>query len=187
LGLQPNPARCRAKRFSAERAGGKRENRSAALAMRYQEVPNGGWNRRGYQADSWRHAQLVILVIVDRPDPKTGQMTLEPDHFFLVTSYSAEQRPADERLEHYRKRGTFEDRLGELRQWIGPKLSSQEFDSNEAALLLALLSVPNCATLFVVLGQNWLVSPIMSHQLMPVRLQALLLPNADPSPLASQV
>jgi hypothetical protein len=93
-----------------------------------------------YQADSWRHAQRVILVIVDRPDPKTGQMTLEPDHFFLVTSYSAEQRPAEERLEHYRKRGTFEDRLGEFRQWIGPKLSSKEFASNEATLLLALLA-----------------------------------------------
>lgn len=93
-----------------------------------------------YQADSWRHAQRVILVITDQPDPKTGQLTLQPRHFFLVTSYSAEERPAAERLEHYRKRGTFEDRLGEFRQWIGPKLSSQEFESNEATLLLALLA-----------------------------------------------
>lgn len=93
-----------------------------------------------YQAESWRHAQRVILVIIDRPDPKTGQRTLEPDHFFLVTSYSAQQRPAEERLEDYRKRGTFEDRLGEFRQWIGPKLSSPEFESNEATLLLALLA-----------------------------------------------
>ena len=93
-----------------------------------------------YQADSWRHAQRVILVIVDRPDSKTGQLTLEPDHFFLVTSYSAPERPAEERLEHYRLRGTFEDRVGEFRQWIGPKLSSQEFAANEATLLLALLA-----------------------------------------------
>jgi DDE family transposase len=93
-----------------------------------------------YQAESWRHAQRVILVITDRPDPKTGQLTLEPDHFFLVTSYSAQERPAEERLGSYRKRGTFEDRLGEFRQWIGPKLSSQEFESNEATLLLALLA-----------------------------------------------
>jgi hypothetical protein len=92
-----------------------------------------------YQADSWRHAQRVILVIVDRPD-KHGQLTLEPDHFFLVTSYSAQERPAEERLDHYRKRGTFEDRLGEFRQWIGPKLSSTEFAFNEATLLLALLA-----------------------------------------------
>ena len=58
----------------------------------------------------------------------------------MVTSYSEEQRPAEERLEHYRQRGTFEDRLGEFRQWIGPKLSSQEFESNEATLLLSLLA-----------------------------------------------
>jgi hypothetical protein len=93
-----------------------------------------------YQAASWRHAQRVILVIVDYPDPKTGQLFLEPDHFFLVTSYSAEERPAEERLEHYRPRGTFEDRLGEFRQWIGPKLSSPDFASNEATLLLSLLA-----------------------------------------------
>ena len=93
-----------------------------------------------YQAESWRYPQRVILVIVDCPDPKTGQLFLEPDYFFLVTSYSAEQRSAEERLERYRQRGTFEDRLGEFRQWIGPKLSSQEFVSNEATLLLSLLA-----------------------------------------------
>lgn len=93
-----------------------------------------------YQAESWRYPQRVILVIVDYPDPKTGQLFLEPDYFFLVTSYTAEERPAEERLERYRQRGTFEDRLGEFRQWIGPKLSSQEFASNEATLLLALLA-----------------------------------------------
>jgi hypothetical protein len=93
-----------------------------------------------YQAESWRYPQRVILVIVDCPDPKTGQLFLEPDYFFLVTSYSAQERPAEERLEHYRQRGTFEDRLGEFRQWIGPKLSSQEFASNEATMLLSLLA-----------------------------------------------
>ena len=74
-----------------------------------------------YQAESWRYPQRVILVIVDCPDPKTGQLFLEPDHFFLVTSYSAEQRPAEERLEHYRQRGTFEDRLGEFRSLDRPE------------------------------------------------------------------
>ncbi len=93
-----------------------------------------------YQAESWRYAQRVILVIVDQPDPKTGQLLLEPDHFFLVTSYSEKERPAEERLEHYRQRGTFEDRLGEFRQSIKPKLSSQAFVSNEATLLLSLLA-----------------------------------------------
>lgn len=93
-----------------------------------------------YQAESWRCPQRVILVIVDSPDPKSGQLFLEPDCFFLVTSYSAEQRSAEERLEQYRQRGTFEDRLGEFRQWINPKLSSQEFATNEATFLLSLLA-----------------------------------------------
>jgi hypothetical protein len=26
-----------------------------------------------YQAESWRHAQRLLLVIIDRPDPKTRQ------------------------------------------------------------------------------------------------------------------
>jgi hypothetical protein len=93
-----------------------------------------------YQAESWRYAQRVVLVIVDAPDPKTGQLFLEPDYFFLVTSHPVEQRAGEERLEHYRQRGTFEDRLGEFRQWIGPKLSSPDFATNEATLLLSLLA-----------------------------------------------
>ena len=93
-----------------------------------------------YQTESWRYPQRVILVIIDQPDPKAGQLLLEPDHFFLVTSYSAEERSAEERLEHYRQRGTFEDRLGEFRQAIAPKLSSPEFAANEATLFLSLLA-----------------------------------------------
>jgi hypothetical protein len=92
-----------------------------------------------YQAESWRYPQRLILVIVDDPDPKTG-LFQEPDYFFLVTSFTAQQRPAEERLDCYRQRGTFEDRLGEFRQWIGPKLSSQDFATNEATLLLSLLA-----------------------------------------------
>ena len=93
-----------------------------------------------YQAESWRYPQRVILVIVDQPDPKTGQLLLEPDHFFLVTNCSVEERPTEERLDSYRQRGTFEDRLGEFRQAINPKLSSPEFAANEATLLLSLLA-----------------------------------------------
>jgi hypothetical protein len=93
-----------------------------------------------YQADSWRYPQRLILVIVDQPDPKTGQLLLEPDHFFLVTNCSAEERPTEERLDSYRQRGTFEDRLGEFREAIKPKLSSPEFAANEATLLLSLLA-----------------------------------------------
>jgi hypothetical protein len=93
-----------------------------------------------YQADKWQHAQRLILVVVDRPDPKTGQLSLEPNYFFLVTNWPSEKRSADSLLSHYRRRGTFEDRLGEFNQAIGIHLSSNEFESNEATMLLAMLA-----------------------------------------------
>ena len=40
-----------------------------------------------YQAHSWRYSQRVILVIIDRPNPVTGQLNLLPEYFFLVTSH----------------------------------------------------------------------------------------------------
>jgi len=43
-------------------------------------------------------------------------------------------------LAHYRRRGTFEDRLGEFNALVGPHLSSREFAENEATMLLALLA-----------------------------------------------
>ena len=43
-------------------------------------------------------------------------------------------------MAHYRRRGTFEDRLGEFQQAMGPHLSSAEFADNEATLLLSLLA-----------------------------------------------
>ena len=39
-----------------------------------------------YQAEPWRHAQRLILVVVDQPDPRSGQLNLLPRHFFIVTS-----------------------------------------------------------------------------------------------------
>jgi len=93
-----------------------------------------------HRAESWRHAQRLILVIVDRPDPKTGQLDLLPRYFFLVTNWRQEERSACDLLEHYRRRGTFEDRLGEFNACVGPALSSPTFRENEATLLLALLS-----------------------------------------------
>ena len=93
-----------------------------------------------YQADSWRHAQRLILVVVDRPDPQTGQLNLIPRYFFLVTNWPKLERNAEEVLAHYRPRGTFEDRLGEFNQAIGSHLSSAGFAENEATLLLAMLA-----------------------------------------------
>jgi hypothetical protein len=93
-----------------------------------------------HQAESWRHPQRLILVVVDQPDSKTGQLNLLPDYFFLVTNRPVEEQTGDESLAHYRGRGTFEDRLGEFNAAIGPRLSSPDFAENEVTLLLALLA-----------------------------------------------
>jgi hypothetical protein len=106
--------------------------------------PEGGYQYTvelgSYQIDTWKHAQRLILVVVDKPDSATGQLNLMPRWFFLVTNWSEDSRSADELLAHYRKRGTFEDRLGEFNEAIGVHLSSQGFKANEATMLLALLA-----------------------------------------------
>ncbi len=95
-----------------------------------------------YQAqdDRWEHAQRLILVVVDKPDPSTGQLNLLPRYFFLITNWPKTLRSGEELLAHYRKRGTFEDRLSEFNEVIGPHLSSREFVENEVTMLLALLA-----------------------------------------------
>ena len=102
----------------------------------YETVVELGW----YQAESWEFLQRVLLVILDAPDPKTGQLFLEPDYFFLVAGWPEEELDGPACLEHYRRRGTFEDRLGEFNQAVGMPLSSPEFRENEATLLLGLLA-----------------------------------------------
>jgi hypothetical protein len=93
-----------------------------------------------YQAESWRHSQRVLLVIIDKPDPKTGQLNLLPDYFFLVAGWKPEELDGPAALERYRRRGTFEDRLGEFQQAIGPHLSHADFHENETVLRLSLLA-----------------------------------------------
>jgi len=60
-----------------------------------------------------------VLVVVDLPDPKTGLRKLFPHHFFLITNWPPERMGAWPLVEHYRKRGTFEDRLGEFNACVG--------------------------------------------------------------------
>jgi hypothetical protein len=93
-----------------------------------------------YRAESWTHSQRLLLVVVDRPDPKTGQLDLFPNYFFLLVGWKEEELDGPAALEHYRRRGTFEDRLGEFQQAIGPHLSHDTFAANEALLLLSLLA-----------------------------------------------
>ena len=92
-----------------------------------------------YQAESWEHAQRLVLCVVDRPDAN-GQLNLSPNYFFLIVGWQPGELPADAALAHYRKRGTFEDRIGEFNQVIGPSLSSPTFEENEVTLLLSLLA-----------------------------------------------
>ena len=93
-----------------------------------------------YQAKGWQHAQRLILVVVDRPDPATGQLNLMPKYFFHITNWMESERSAADVLFHYRQRGTFEDRLGEFQEVIGPHLSSPNFAENEATMLVSLWS-----------------------------------------------
>jgi len=125
--------------------------------------PAGGYEKvielGPHQAESWKHSQRLILVIVDKPDPKTGQLDLLPRYFFLVTNWPKSLRSGEQVLAHYRKRGTFEDRLGEFNEVIGPHLSSREFAENEVTMLLALLAF-NMTTMLrnefeAAVGGNW--------------------------------
>lgn len=93
-----------------------------------------------YRAESWTRAYRLVLVVVDLPDRKTGLRQLFPHYFFLITNWPPKRRGAWELLEHYRRRGTFEDRLGEFNGAIGNGLSAASFEANEASLLLKLLA-----------------------------------------------
>jgi len=93
-----------------------------------------------YRAASWTRPYRLVLVVIDLPDPKTGLRELFPHHFFLVTNWGVPQRGAWGLVEHYRQRGTFEDRLGEFNACIGGGLSQGEFAANETTLLLKLLA-----------------------------------------------
>lgn len=101
----------------------------------YENVVELGWHK----AEGWCHAQRVILVVVDRPEA-SGQLKLIPDYFFLVTNREEKEKDADELLEHYRNRGTFEDRIGEFNHAIAARLSLPTFAENETLFLLALLA-----------------------------------------------
>ena len=93
-----------------------------------------------YRAASWTRAYRLVLVVIDLPDPKTGLRELFPRYFFLVTNWDIQRRSAWDLLKHYRRRGTFEDRLGEFNAVIGPGLPAESFVANEASLLLKLLA-----------------------------------------------
>ena len=71
-----------------------------------------------YQAESWSQARRVVGVVRE----VAGELFLES--FFLVTSWTVDQKDAAALLEHYRQRGTFESHLGEFKDAFDPALSS---------------------------------------------------------------
>ncbi len=77
-----------------------------------------------YQAGEWTRPYRLVLVVIDLPDPKTSLRAQFPHYFFLVTNWRVTQRSGWALLEHYRRRGTFEDRLGEFNGAIGNGLSA---------------------------------------------------------------
>ena len=93
-----------------------------------------------YRAASWTRPYRLVLVVIDLPNPKTGLRELFPHYFFLVTNWRVDERSAWALVEHYRKRGTFEDRLGEFNAAVGPGPSADSFEANETSLLLKLLA-----------------------------------------------
>jgi len=92
-----------------------------------------------YQADKWKHSQRLILVIVDEPDSQ-GLLFDMPRYFFLLTNYPRSTRSGGAILQHYRQRGTFEDRLSEFNTVLGPHLSQIDCWKNDMNLVLALLA-----------------------------------------------
>ena len=126
-----------------------RNKRLSKLASPHLTRPAGRPPREGYEtivelgdykAGSWKYYQRLVLVVVDKPDPKTGQLELWPHYFFLVTNWHQDELSGWDLLNHYRHRGTFEDRIGEFSQEVSANLSSPTFQENEVTFLLSLLA-----------------------------------------------
>jgi hypothetical protein len=71
-----------------------------------------------YRAGKWSRDRRVVLVVLEREDD------LFLHHFWLITSWSADQVSGEQLLAMYRKRGTAEGHFGELMTVLNPALSS---------------------------------------------------------------
>ena len=71
-----------------------------------------------YRAEEWSRDRRIVLVVLDKP----GELYL--DRFFLVTSWSPEEKSAEALLDFYRQRGSMERHLGEIKSVLCPPLSS---------------------------------------------------------------
>jgi len=116
--------------------------------------PRVWFHERTYQAKKWSRPRRVVLVVLERP----GELFVE--HFWLVTNWTLEEKPGEELLEHYRRRGKAEGHMGEWLSTLTPRLSSTHrwkdhyrgkevlapvelgnpFAQNEALLILSALA-----------------------------------------------
>jgi len=71
-----------------------------------------------YQAGSWGRARRVVHIHVQDPGELFGR------EFYLLTSVSADDLPALELLQRYRRRGCAEDAMGQFKELVRPALSS---------------------------------------------------------------
>jgi len=94
-----------------------------------------------YQAGSWPAPRRVVLVVQERPDD------LLLHAFFLVTNLSKFDWPPEKVLALYRKRGSAEAHMGEVKSALDVHLSSTDRGAstvqgvmarNEVSLLLSL-------------------------------------------------
>jgi len=88
----------------------------------------------------WTRPLRIIVCVEDGPNPKTGQLSLNPHVFFLVTNIPASVLDTDGTVEFYRGRGTFEDRIGEWKSVVGTSLSSPRLVENDAILQLSCIA-----------------------------------------------
>lgn len=70
-----------------------------------------------YRADPWSRQRRVVLVVMERAE----EFFLH--HFWLVTSWTPEEKDARALLDLYRQRGTAEGHMGELMSVLDPALS----------------------------------------------------------------
>jgi len=71
-----------------------------------------------YRAGTWSRARRVVLIVQQR----RGE--LFPHYFWLITSWAADEMPADDLLALYRGRGSCEKLMGEWMSTLEPALSS---------------------------------------------------------------
>ena len=93
------------------------------MAEPYLYLPPGVWAQchdMPYEAESWERERRVVLVVVRR------EGKLFPDHFWLVTSLSCDTHDADQVLALYRRRGTAEGHIGELKNVVHSGLSCSD-------------------------------------------------------------